>query len=172
MVIIDGKLKGKIFLGILVIIGIIVLLSLSKFWVDLDKAMTPYVQYDRGAFSNATSSGSADAVAITNIRIAWESGNVAITYSPQERITWVETFVEGEPTQFNSQSYWMNSHTLFIEFRNQEYFAMDEKTNHRIRKDLLVTIPKGCVLDELVVHNFDGKVVCEVEARKKEIRMN
>ncbi|MCQ2341063.1 MAG: DUF4097 domain-containing protein [Paludibacteraceae bacterium] len=155
---------------LLLVLIVVAFINGDKLWNRLEYAVAPYVQYDKEAFCQATNSGSADAKAIHNLHISWERGDVVIRYAPQERITWTETFVEGEPTQYNTQYYWMNSHTVYIEFRNQEYYTVEQQARQQIRKNLLVKIPQGQVLDEIVVHNESGNVSCVVQAKQKDIR--
>jgi len=156
-----------------VMIGVLVVVFINSdhLFNNLDEAITPYVKYDKDEHCNATSSGTADAQAITRIHIHWEDGDVLVKYSSQNRISWIEKFVKGEPTQYNTQYYWMNSHTLYIEFLNQDYFSMDKKSRQEISKDLTLLIPEGVLLDELVIHNAHGKVTSEVQSKIEDIHV-
>jgi len=161
----NGKQRAIVFFFFVLLTGLIVVFIYSdELFNNMEEAISPYVKYDVDEHCQATSFGTADAEAITNIHINWEKGDVLVKYSPQNRISWIETFVEGEPTQYNTQYYWMNSHTLYIEYRNQEYYTMDQ-SRKPIRKNLVVTIPQGVVLNELLIHNADGKVQSEVQSR-------
>jgi len=156
-----------IFLALVAIV-VIVFLNADKIWNSVDDHVLPLV--DTGVDAPMTpGSGSADPVWIDRLDIDWGRGDVIIKYAPQDRISWVEVYTEGSPSRTNTMYYWMNTKTVFIHYSNQEYFEMDKKADNTISKDLHVMVPRGVVLDEIVVHHHsDGTITCDVEARKKE----
>jgi len=162
----DKETLFYIFLGMIAVV-VVVFLNADKIWNAMDRTFMPIV--DKGESSVAASSGSADAEAIRTIHIAWGKGNVTISYTPHNRITWRESFVQGTPSQFNVMQYWMNTKTLFINFFSQEYYAENDKSCVGVSKDLQVFIPYGVVLDEVDVV-VDGEINCEVEIKTKDFR--
>jgi len=167
----SGELKFiLLFLFVGMITLLIVLGTSDKLWDNVDHAMTPYVQYDEGEHRNATGSASVAAGTIKVIHIAWVNGNVDIVYAPQDRITWVETYTSGEPTRDNEHTYWMNTTMISIDYCNIDKNALSDNARQKLSKDLLMRIPEGCELDEIVVRNATGRVNCEVKAKKVDIK--
>lgn len=151
----------------LVAIVVIVFLNADKIWNSVDDHVLPLV--DKGADAMTSGSGSADPEWIDRLDIHWDKGDVVIKYASQDRITWLEVFTQGSPSRTNTMYYWMNTKTVFIHYRNQEYYEMDNKADRTISKNLIVSVPENIVLDEIVVHHTEGTVNCEVQARRKEI---
>jgi len=154
----------------LIALVVLILVNAEKIWDKVDKNVVPLVSTEEDAYVSTAGAGSADAQWINIIHVNWSSGNVYVSYAKQQRITWKETFTQGGPSQYNTMQYWMNTHTLFIEYRTQEWLDKDKQTNLKIAKDLYITLPQGVVLEELVVHNPSGSIICDVEVKKKELR--
>jgi len=159
----------KKFLLLLFFAGLITLAIVlgrsDKVWNHVDHAMSPYVEYDEGDDYSVATSGSVDAT-INKIHIAWVNGNVSIIYADQNRITWVETFRSGKPTQTNVHSYWMNSNTIFIDYCAMDINALSDNSRQNLVKDLVVKVPKGYKLEEVVARTMNGKIDCQVDAKK------
>lgn len=158
-----------LFLALIAIV-VLVFVNADKLWDKVDNKVMPLVSNQEDEYVATPGAGSADPKWITNIYIDWDKGNVNISYAPQQRITWKETFTEGGPLQYNVLYYMMNTHTLSIHYYTQEYYDMDKHPDLHISKDLQVTIPRGVVLEELVVRVASGEVKCEVEANKKVLK--
>jgi len=158
-----------IFLGLLIGV-ILVFVYADKIWDKVDSKVVPLVSDGEDDYVATAGAGSADAKWINIIHVNWDKGNVYLSYANQQRITWKETYTIGGPSQYNTMQYWMNTHTLFIEYRTQDWWDKDKQTNLNISKDLHIKLPQGTVLEEVVVHNLSGTVSCDVEAKKKDLR--
>jgi len=154
----------------LVTVIVLVLVNAEKIWDRVDKNVVPLLSEEEDEYVATAGAGSADARWINIIHVNWSGGNVSVSYGKQQRITWKETFTQGGPSQYNTMQYWMNTHTLFIEYRTQDWLDKDKPTNLKIAKDLQIIVPKGVVLEELVVRNPYGTITCDVEVRKKDLR--
>lgn len=160
----SGEMKFLILLLFGGVVTLLVVLCRSdKVWSHVDHTMSSYVQYDEGDNFDIITSGSAEAT-ISKIHIAWVNGDVSVVYGEQARITWVENFRSGKPTQSNVHSYWMNTHTIFIDYCSVDKNALSDNSRQNLIKDLVVTIPNNRKLEEVVVRTVNGKIDCQVEA--------
>lgn len=174
---------------ILIIVSIIVLMGVgikactNKMGDIVNSVLSSGMNYEHSECYTAASTGAIAPMA-REIQIAWINGSVRVEYADTDSIRWTETYVKGEAVPQNQLHYWLDGHTLYINYfaANNDYAAEEglnvrlhkssdkKKTSIRnISKDLVLVIPQNWMLDELEVHAVNGDIATSVDAREIDV---
>jgi len=151
---------------ILIIVSIIVLCGFgikactNKMGDIVNSVLSSGMNYEHSECYTAASTGAIAPIA-REIKIAWINGSVRVEYADTDSIRWTETYVKGEAVPQNQLHYWLDGHTLYINY----FAANNENSIRNISKDLVLTLPQNWMLDELEVHAVNGDITTSVDAR-------
>jgi len=174
---------------ILIIIAVVVAIGLSikaccNHMGDLvDNWVSPNMNYENAEQYSPASQGNVTTM-VKDINVAWINGSITVKYAQQDSLTWNETFVKGTQNEHTKLYYWMDGHTLYINYfeANGDKPTDGEGWSLRLRrsnkqsrsmrnlcKDLAITLPQDWALDNLTIHNVNGSITTEVNAQKIEL---
>jgi len=154
-----------IIIAIVVVIGFGVKACSNKIGDVLSAVSSPDMDYDHAENYAPATTGAANVQNIRELEIAWITGNVSVKYAQQDSLTWSETYVHGEQNDINTLHYWMDGHTLYINYCASGKEAFSKRSRRGICKDLEVLVPQDWMLDEIEIHNLNGNITTQVDAR-------